>query len=157
MPPLWYYQVNGFDLGPVPHSELHRLSQKGRIAPKTPVRRDGGDWMDAEQALGLDANEPVARRVMPVPWHIALLDRAAPFGIPLGMALLPWGRVPACVGLVILSPFAVASFRLLIDIARVRDADRSHCPSPTPAPPKLTSDGTESDSRHGPVFGSSSP
>jgi hypothetical protein len=38
-------------------------------------------------------------------------------------ALLPWSRIAACVGLVILSPFAVASFRLLIEIARVRDAD----------------------------------
>jgi hypothetical protein len=67
--------------------------------------------MDAEQALGLDAEEPVAGRAAPLPWRITLLDRAAPYGIPLGMLLLPWGRVAACVGPVILSPFAVASFR----------------------------------------------
>lgn len=123
MPTLWYYRVNGFDIGPVPQPELHRLSQKGRIAPKTPVRREGGDWMDAEQALGLDVDEAGARRGMPRPWRMTLLDRVAPYAMPLGMALLPWSRVAACVGLVILSPFAVASFRLLIDIARVPDAD----------------------------------
>jgi hypothetical protein len=123
MPTLWYYQVNGFDLGPVPHPELHRLSQKGRIAPKTPVRREGGEWMDAEEALGLDADVPVARRVESLLQRIALLERAAPFMIPVGMALLLWGRAAACVGLVILSPFAVASFRLLTGIARGRDAD----------------------------------
>jgi hypothetical protein len=122
MPTLWYYQVNGFDLGPVPQPELQRLSQKGRIAPGTPVRREGGDWMDAEEALRLDANEPGARRMRPLPWPTTLLARAAPFGIPLGMALLPWGRVAACIGLVILSPFAVASFRLLIGLALARDA-----------------------------------
>jgi hypothetical protein len=47
----------------------------------------------------------------------------APFAIPLGMALLPWGRVAACVGLVILPPFGVGTFRLLIGIACVRDAE----------------------------------
>jgi hypothetical protein len=53
---------------------------------------------------------------------MTLLDRAAPFEIPLGMAMLPWGRVAACIGLVILSPFAFASFRLLIDLAPARDS-----------------------------------
>ena len=112
MPTLWYYRVNGFDLGPVPQPELLRFSQKGRIAPKTPVRREGGDWMDAEQAFGLGADVPVAGRAVPLPWRITRLDRVAPFAIPLGMALLPWGRVAACLGLVIQSPFAVASLRL---------------------------------------------
>jgi hypothetical protein len=123
MPTLWYYRVNGFELGPVPQPELHRLSQKGRIAPKTPVRPEGGDWMDAEEALGLDASGPVDRRVKQLRWRIILLDRVAPFGIPLGMALLPWGRVAAGAGLVILSPIAVASFRLLIDLVSGREAD----------------------------------
>jgi hypothetical protein len=122
MPTLWYYQVNGFDLGPVPRPELQRLCQKGRIAPGTPVLREGGDWMDAEEALRLDASEPGGRRMNPLAWPMTLLDRAAPFGILLGMAFLPWSRVAACIGLVILSPFAVASFRLLIGLARVRDA-----------------------------------
>jgi hypothetical protein len=116
MTTLWFYQVNGFDLGPVPQSELHRLSQKGRIAPRTPVRPEGGDWMEAEQALGLGGKEAVGSRS----GLITVLHRMAPFGIPMGMALLPWGRAAACVGLLILSPFAAASFRLLLGIATGR-------------------------------------
>jgi hypothetical protein len=67
MPTLWYNRVNGFDLGPVPQPELVRLSQKGRIAPKTRVRREGGDWMDDEQAFGLVADVPVGGRAVDLP------------------------------------------------------------------------------------------
>src|SRR5262249_14364678 len=76
--------------------------------------------------------------------------------IPLGMALLPWGRAAAGVGLVILSPFAVASFRLLIDLVSGREADWSHSTSPIPAPPNPTSSGTGSVSRDRPPTGESS-
>jgi hypothetical protein len=110
---VWYYQIQGFELGPVPLIEMQRLIHKGRIVPETLVRRDSGDWICAEQAAGLFAEEGRTS-----PWHTVLLERFAVVGIPLGVALLPWGRLAASVGIVILAPFAVALVRLLLDVAR---------------------------------------
>jgi hypothetical protein len=49
---------------------------------------------------------------------MVLLDRYVVFGIPVGLALLPWGRGSSSVGILILMPFVVALIRLLVDIAR---------------------------------------
>jgi hypothetical protein len=52
------------------------------------------------------------------PWYLLLFGRFAAFGIPMGVALLPWGRVAAFAGFLLLSPFLVALIRLLLDISR---------------------------------------
>jgi hypothetical protein len=108
---VWFYQINGFESGPVPLAEMSRLIVKGRIIQETLVREDGGEWVRAESLTSL---YPPA----PEPWHMVLLDRYVMFGIPVGLALLPWGRVSSTVGILILMPFVVALIRLLVDIAR---------------------------------------
>jgi hypothetical protein len=108
---VWFYQINGFESGPVPLAELSRLVTKGRITQETLVRAEGGEWVRAESMTSL---YPPA----PAPWHVVLLDRYAAFGIPIGLALLPWGRVSSSVGILILMPVLVALIRLLVDIAR---------------------------------------
>ena len=75
----------------------------------------------------------------PEPWNITLLDRFAAFGIPLGMALLPWGRVAAFAGQMVLAPFAVAIARVpsfcLLWLGDIRRVD----------PTSLTLQGTAQD------------
>jgi hypothetical protein len=53
-----------------------------------------------------------------------VLERYAPFGIPLGVALLPWGRVACSVGLLILATFTAGLGRLLVGLARDLQAIR---------------------------------
>ena len=39
MSAAWFYQLDGFELGPVPTAEIDRLVRKGRILPGTLVRQ----------------------------------------------------------------------------------------------------------------------
>jgi hypothetical protein len=108
---VWFYQLKGFESGPVPLAEMSRLITKGRITRETLVRQDGGEWVCAETMTSLYP-------AVPEPWHMVVLDRYAAFAIPIGLVLLPWGRVSAAVGILILMPFVVALIRLLVDLAR---------------------------------------
>jgi hypothetical protein len=111
---VWFYQIQGFELGPVPLTEMSRLILKGRIKPDTLVRQDSGEWVHAEAVTSL---YPGPAEV-PDAWLMILLERFAAFGIPSGVALLPWGRFASLVGLLILAVFAVALIRLLVELAR---------------------------------------
>jgi hypothetical protein len=127
MPADWYYQLQGFELGPVPLAEMRRLIQKGRITPGTFVRQGGGGWVHAEKAEALREGEAAAgdeATAGPPRWYVGLLGKPAAFGIPLGAALLPWHRLSTAAGLLILTPFAVASVRLLRDVALDVKANR---------------------------------
>ena len=108
---MWFYQIKGFESGPVPLAEMSRLIMKGRITRETLVRENGGEWVRAERMTSLYPT-------VPEPWHMVLLERYAAFGIPVGLVLLPWGRVSASVGILILMPFLAALIRLLVHIAR---------------------------------------
>jgi hypothetical protein len=117
----WYYQIEGFEAGPVPLAEMNRLILKGRITPQTLVRQDSGSWVVAERAKGLfasaEAVEPGAPPA-PEPWHMTLLARFATPGIPAALALLPWGKLAQSLGLLILAVFAAALVRLLVEAGR---------------------------------------
>ena len=130
----WFYRINGFELGPVPPAEIRRLLQKGRIAPDTPARHErGGDWVTVERAVEPDDASIPHRPGLAEPWHILLLERFAIFGIPIGIALsLPWGRLAPSVGVMALTPFAVALIRLLVGIARDLGAIRREIAAITP-------------------------
>jgi hypothetical protein len=93
---------------------MGRLILKGRIRPDTLVRQECGGWTRAEKVTSLYP-KPAAPAE---PWHLVLLERFAAFGVPSGMALLPWGRVASLVGMLILAVFAVALSRLLVELAR---------------------------------------
>jgi hypothetical protein len=116
----WFYQIQGFESGPVPLTEMSRLILKGRIKPDTLVRPDHGEWVHAEKVTSLYPSPTV----VPEPWHMILLERFAAFGIPLGVALIPWGRAASFVGLLILAVFAVALIRLLVQLVRELSAIR---------------------------------
>jgi hypothetical protein len=117
----WQYQIQGFELGPVPLSEMSRLILKGRITPATLVREGGGEWVRAETLAPLYPLPATTAE----PWEMVLLGRFAVAGIPLGVALLPWGPVPRAAGSLVLAAFAVALVRLLVGMARDVTAIRS--------------------------------
>ncbi len=116
----WFYQVNGFELGPVPTPEIQRLLQKGRIAPDTPVRREGdGSWRTADRLPVADDPAPrsmvAAIRSRPAPRRRDVLDRFAVLGIPIGVALiLPRDGIAHSLGLVILAPSLAALIHRLV-------------------------------------------
>jgi hypothetical protein len=128
MADLWHYRLNGFEIGPVPASEVRRLLQKGRLALDTPVRPEESTvWATAEK-LGITVaavvhvepappvSEPAALESRPsTDWPVLALERLAPVGVPLGAALVAdWGTRPvAGVGWVILASFAGIGLRIL--------------------------------------------
>lgn len=128
------YQVNGFELGPVPAVEVARLLRKGRVAPDTPVRPEaGGEWTTAERLGGSPRNEPnpaPAPNSSPgatpgTPWHLVLLDRFAALGVPLGVALMvPWERPGFAAGALTLSVFAGALAKAAAGLAIDAEAAR---------------------------------
>jgi GYF domain 2 len=114
MPDVWFYEVNGFELGPVPTAEIKRLLAKGRVAADTPIRpENGGQWLHVQ-----DVARPKGPTITEH-WHIVLLDRYALIGIPLAVALTLAGNRPAFVaGMILLTPFAVACARMGVDLHR---------------------------------------
>lgn len=126
----WHYQLNGFELGPVPATEILRLVRKGRLAADTPVRPEGeGAWSTAELLGGRDREaarspiaEPSSAPIAPSRddrWHERFLDRVGPFGVPVGVALtLPWDRPAWSVGALVHATIAGAWIRLLVGAAR---------------------------------------
>lgn len=127
----WHYQLNGFELGPVPEAEVRRLVQKGRLPPDAPVRPEGeGAWSTADRITGDVPTQHVDSTIMdstptPTPttvregWHLGFLQRLGPWLVPLGVALmLPQERPAWSLGALILATIAGALIRLLADAAR---------------------------------------
>ncbi len=116
MAEVWYYEVNGFELGPVPTAEIHRLLAKGRVAADTPIRpHNGGQWKRVHDVTHV----PRLANAKSDPWPVALLDRWAVVGIPLGVALILTDQRPAFIaGMVLLTPFAVAFARVAVELRR---------------------------------------
>ena len=92
-------------------AEMNRLILKGRITRATFVRKTAGNGSALRKCR-------VSTRRCPSPGTSSCSRDTPLFGIPVGLALLPWGRVSASVGILILMPFSAASVRLLVDIAR---------------------------------------
>jgi hypothetical protein len=138
----WHYQLNGFEIGPVPASEVRRLLLKGRLAPDTPVRSEGSEvWATADRLR--PPEEPAASTAPPArnaqhdapatlapsstigPWPIALLEKGAPPGIPLAVAaMLTWERPIWCLGALLLAGFAGVALRVVARAALDLDAIR---------------------------------
>jgi hypothetical protein len=120
----WFYQLQGFALGPVPAAEMKRLIQKGRIAPDTFVRQGNGPWVHAGKVEALNPSavggapaDPAAPG--PEPWHLRWLGRWGAWAVPVAVALmLPGHRATTAAGWLVFGPVLAASVRLAVGVAR---------------------------------------
>lgn len=105
----WYYQESDEVVGPIQPVEMRQRVADGTITAATHVRREGGDWITADQVPGLigeghvhaphhegDATGGLIPYKNPsalIAYYLGLLSLIPCLGLPIGVAALVLGII----------------------------------------------------------------